>query len=118
MNAGFRRLTDCLGSSYWFVLTVMSIAAVLLAGGMMASLRNLKALGEVSRDRDKPDRLTSIRLHVYRLAELPGEALKNFNLTWARTRTAELRTVLDQPDYKRRLREGAALLAGAALRTA
>lgn len=36
MNAGLRRLPDYLGSSYWFVPTLMAFAAILLAGGMVA----------------------------------------------------------------------------------
>ena len=84
------------------------------AADMVASLRYLNALGEVSLDCDEPDRLTTICLYADRLEELAGEALKGFNLTRVRTRTAELRTALDQPDYKRRLRDGTAWLAGTA----
>ena len=35
MKAGLMRLADYLGSSYWFVPTIMAIGAVLLAGGMV-----------------------------------------------------------------------------------
>lgn len=84
------------------------------AADMVASLRYLNALGEVSLDCDEPDRLTTIRLYTNRLEELASEALKGFNLIRVRTRATELRTALDQPDYKRRLRDGTAWLAGTA----
>jgi len=84
------------------------------AADMVAALRYLTALGEVSLDCDDPDRLATIRSYADKLEELSGEGLKGFNLARVRTRTAELRSALDQPDYKRRLRDGTAWLAGTA----
>ena len=84
------------------------------AADMVASLRFLNALGEVSLDCDDPDRLTTIRSYADKLEELAGEALKGFNLTRIHTRATELRAALDQPDYKRRLRDDTAWLAGTA----
>ncbi|RZM33199.1 MAG: DUF2254 domain-containing protein [Sphingomonas sp.] len=84
------------------------------AADMVASLRYLDALGEVSLDCDAPGRLATIRTHADRLEELAGEALTGFNLARIRTRAGELRAALGQPDYKRRLRDGTAWLAGTA----
>ncbi|RZL82766.1 MAG: DUF2254 domain-containing protein, partial [Sphingomonas sp.] len=70
------------------------------AGDMIASLRFLDALGEVSLDCDDPARIATIRGWAARLEELAGEALTGFNLARIRTRADELRTALDQPDYK------------------
>ncbi|RZL27743.1 MAG: DUF2254 domain-containing protein [Sphingomonas sp.] len=84
------------------------------AGDMIASLRFLDALGEVLLDCDDPARLATIRGWADRLEELAGEGLKGFNLARIRARADELRTALDQPDYKRRLRDGTAWLAGTA----
>lgn len=81
---------------------------------MVAGLRYLNALGEVSLDCDEPERLTTIRSYADKLEELASDGLKGFNLTRVRTRADELRTALAQPDYKRRLRDGTAWLAGTA----
>jgi uncharacterized membrane protein len=84
------------------------------AADMVASLRYLGALGEVSLDCDDPGRLATIRACADCLEELAAEALTGFNLARVRTRAGELRAALDQPDYKRRLRDGTAWLAGTA----
>jgi len=84
------------------------------AADMVAALRYLNALGEVSLDCDEPERLTTIRSYADKLEELAGDGLKGFNLTRVRVRADELRTALAQPDYKRRLRDGTAWLAGTA----
>lgn len=84
------------------------------ATDMIAALRYLNGLGEVSLDCDEPDRLAVIRSYADKLEELAREGLNGFNLTRVRTRADELRTALDQPDYKRRLRDGTAWLAGTA----
>lgn len=85
-----------------------------VASDMVAALRYLNALGEVALDCDDGDRLATIRTYADRLEDLAKEALKGFNLVRVRTRAAELRAALNQPDYKRRLRDGTAWLAGTA----
>ena len=46
--------------------------------------------------------------------ELAAEGLSGFNLARVRERADELRRALDAPDFKRRLRDGTAWLAGTA----
>lgn len=81
---------------------------------MVAALRYLNALGEVSLDCDDAGRLATIRSYADKLEELASDGLKGFNLTRVQRRADELRTALDQPDYKRHLRDGTAWLAGTA----
>lgn len=84
------------------------------ATDMIAGLRYLNALGEVSLECDQPERLSVVRTYTDKLEELAGEGLSGFNLRRLRDRATELRRALDAPDYKRRLRDGAAWLAGTA----
>ena len=84
------------------------------AADMVAALRYLNALGEVSLDCDEPDRLATIRAYADKLEELANDGLKGFNLRRVRHRADELRAALAEPDYKRRLRDGTAWLAGTA----
>ncbi len=84
------------------------------ATDMIASLRYLNALGEVSLECDQPERLSVVRTCADKLEELASEGLSGFNLRRVRDRAAELRRALDAPDYKRRLRDGTAWLAGTA----
>lgn len=81
---------------------------------MTAALRMLDALGEVSLACDDPQRLATIRLFADRLEGIAGERLVGFNLESVRERAAKLRSVLDSPDHRRRLRDGAASLGGTA----
>ena len=81
---------------------------------MVAALRYLNALGEVSLDCDQADRVATIRSYADKLEELANDGLNGFNLTRVQCRANELRTALAQPDYKRRLRDGTAWLAGTA----
>ena len=84
------------------------------ATDMVAALRYLNALGEVSLDCDSPDRLATIRSYANKLEQLADDGLKGFNLTRVQQRADQLRAALAQPDYKRRLRDGTAWLAGTA----
>lgn len=84
------------------------------ATDMIAGLRYLNALGEVSLECDQPDRLSVVRAYAGKLEELAEEGLNGFNLARIRERAAELRQALDAPDYKRHLRDGTAWLAGTA----
>ena len=84
------------------------------ATDMIAALRFLDALGEVSLECDQPDRRAVVRDHADRLVELATEGLGGVNLARVRARADALRRALDAPDFKRRLRDGTAWLAGTA----
>lgn len=84
------------------------------ATDMIAAMRYLNALGEVSLECDQPDRRAVVRDYADKLVELAAEGLSGFNLARVRERADELRRALDAPDFKRRLRDGAAWLAGTA----
>jgi len=84
------------------------------ANDMVGALRLVRALGEVSLDCDDPNRLATLRSYLDKMEQLADEGLKGFNLARVRERTAQLRQALDQPDYKRRLRDSTAWLGGTA----
>jgi uncharacterized membrane protein len=84
------------------------------AGDMLAALRFIRALGEVSLDCDDSDRLATLGRYINRLEALATSKLTGFNLSRVQDRAGELRRALAEPDYKRRLRDGAAWLAGSA----
>ncbi|WP_375272626.1 DUF2254 domain-containing protein [Sphingomonas sp.] len=84
------------------------------ATDMIAGLRYLNALGEVSLECDQPERLATVETYADKLEQLASEGLSGFNLQRIRDRAAELRRALAAPDYKRRLRDGTAWLAGTA----
>ena len=84
------------------------------ATDMIAALRFLTALGEVSLGCDDRTRLASIAHYADRLEQLAQEGLSGFNLARVRERADELRRAFIEPDYKRRLRDGTAWLGGTA----
>ena len=84
------------------------------AGDMVAALRYIRSLGEISLDCDDPHRLTMIGDYVDKLEELAEVNLSGFNLSRVRERADELRRALAEPDYKRRLRDSTAWLGGSA----
>ncbi|WP_242098390.1 DUF2254 domain-containing protein [Sphingomonas sp. CROZ-RG-20F-R02-07] len=84
------------------------------AADMIAALRFLTALGEVSLDCDDPGRLAAITAYVDRLEALATKYLDAYNLAQVSRRSAQLRHALAEPDYKRRLRDGTAWLGGTA----
>ena len=84
------------------------------ATDMVASLRFLTALGEVSLGCDDDDRLATLSGYADRLEALAAEGLSGFNLARVRERAGELRHAFAEPDYKRRLRDGTAWLGGTA----
>ncbi|MDY7524610.1 DUF2254 domain-containing protein [Sphingomonas sp. 10B4] len=84
------------------------------AADMVAALRFIRALGEVSLDCDDPDRLALIAGYADKLEILAENALGGFNLERIKQRAEELRHALREPDYKRRLRDSAAWLGGTA----
>lgn len=84
------------------------------ATDMVAALRYIRALGDVSLDCDAPDRLATVRSYLDKLEALAEEGLHGFNLSRVRERAGELRLALAEPDYKRRLRDGTAWLGGSA----
>ncbi len=84
------------------------------ATDMIAAMRYLNALGEVSLECDQPDRRAVVRDYADKLVELAAEGLSGFNLARVRERADELRRALDAPDFKRRLRDGTAWHAGTA----
>jgi uncharacterized membrane protein len=84
------------------------------AGDMIAALGFIRALGAVSLGCDDPARLWLIGVHGARLADLAHTQLSGFNLDQVIQRAAQLQAALDEPDYKRRLRDSAAWLGGSA----
>lgn len=77
---------------------------------MIAALRFLSALGEISLGCDDPDRLVTIGSYADRLEALAEGELAGFNLARVRNRAEDLRRALAIPDYKRRSRDSAAWL--------
>lgn len=80
------------------------------AGDMVAALGFLRALGAVSLGCDDPARLKLVGEHGARLADLARARLAGFNLQQVISGAAQLQAALAEPDYKRRLRDGAAWL--------
>jgi uncharacterized membrane protein len=78
------------------------------AGDMVAALGFIRALGAVSLGCDDPDRLKCIGAFGARLVDLARAKLSGFNLEQVISRAAQLQAALAEPDYKRRLRDGAA----------
>lgn len=81
---------------------------------MIAALRYIRGLGEISLDCEDTERLASIASYLDKLEALSSDALAGFNLARVRERADELRNALREPDYKRRLRDGTAWLGGTA----
>ncbi|MEO6092804.1 MAG: DUF2254 domain-containing protein [Novosphingobium sp.] len=84
------------------------------ATDMVAALRYIRALGEVSLDCDDPARLSTVARQIEKLEGLSREGLSGFNLARVVERADELRRALAWPDYKRRLRDSTAWLGGTA----
>lgn len=84
------------------------------ATDMVAALRYIRALGEIALDCDDADRVATIGEYANKLAELSEESLSGFNLRRVKERVNELLRALREPDYKRRLRDSSAWLAGTA----
>ena len=84
------------------------------ATDMLAALRFIRALGEVSLDCEDHKRLAILGLYLGKLETLATNGLTGFNLSRVQDRAGELRRALAEPDYKRRLRDGTAWLAGTA----
>lgn len=85
-----------------------------VATDMIAALRYIRALGEVSLDCDSPERMACLSAHTDQLEALAVDGLTGFNLQRVRERADELRRALAEPDYKRRLRDSTAWLGGTA----
>ena len=84
------------------------------AGDMVAALRFVEALGEISLGCTAPDRLAALADSADDLLVLVETSLTGFNRERVRTRVGELRRALAEPDYQRCLREGTAWLGGTA----
>ena len=84
------------------------------ATDMVAAMRYLNALGEVSLECDPPDRRAVIRDNADKLVELAAEGLNGFSLARVHERADELHRALDAPAFKRRLRDGTTWLSGTA----
>ena len=81
---------------------------------MSAAERHLNGVGEVSLECGQRARRAVVRDYADKRVELAAEGLSGFNLARVRERADELRRALDAPDFKRRLRDGTAWLAGTA----
>lgn len=81
---------------------------------MLAALHFIRGLGEVSLDCDDPERVKTLGRYLDRLQMRAEGALDGYNLAKVRARADELRRALAEPDYKRRLRDSTAWLAGTA----
>ena len=83
------------------------------ATDMTAALGFVRALGEVSLGCDDPERLQLVGTYLAKLEGLVRRELIGFNQDRVLQRTDALRRTLDEPDYKRRLRDSSAWLGGA-----
>jgi uncharacterized membrane protein len=84
------------------------------AGDMVAALRFIRALGEVSLGCDDAARIKILSDHADKLERLSSDVLNGFNKARIGERSAQFRRALSEPDYKRRLRDSAAWLGGTA----
>lgn len=84
------------------------------AGDMLASLHYLRVLGEVSLGCQGDRRLQSLALAAERLETLASASLVGENLARVRQRAHQVRRVMIDPEYQRRLRDSAEWLGGTA----
>ena len=84
------------------------------AGDMIASLHYLRVIGEVALGCQDAARLRSLATTADRLETLAGASLVGVNLERVRERAHQVRRVLTEPDYQRRLRDSAEWLGGTA----
>lgn len=84
------------------------------AADMVAALRFVRALGEVSLGCDDGSRLILIGGYADKLEVLAKGSLSGFNVERVSDRVDQLRRALAEPDYKRRLRDSNAWLGGSA----
>ncbi len=83
-----------------------------VASDMVAGLRYLVVLGEISLSCDDHRRVQTLALYVDRLETLAEQSLDAFNLARVRERAAQLRRAFAEPDFKRRMRDSNAWLGG------
>ena len=83
-----------------------------VAADMIAGLRYLVVLGEISLSCEDHRRVQTIALYVDRLETLAEQSLDAFNLARLRERATQLRKAFAEPDFKRRLRDSNAWLGG------
>ncbi len=84
------------------------------ASDMIASLRYLRALGEVSLGCDDPGRLAALAACVDRLDALSAVSLHGINRVRVHERAEQLRRALSEPEFRRDLRTSAAWMGGTA----
>jgi len=84
------------------------------AADMVAALRFLRALGEVSLSCSNPERTAVLSLHAGHLEDLASKGLTGFNRARVAERAAELRRFLAEPDYRRKMRDTSEWLGGTA----
>lgn len=84
------------------------------AGDMVASLRFIRPVGEVSLGLNDRTRLETLAGYIDKLEEVARFKLNGFNCQRVSERSAELRRALAEPDYKRKLRDSSAWLGGTA----
>ncbi len=82
------------------------------AGDMVAALRYVRALGEISLECGDSVRLACVLRQLDRFVELAGVKLAGFNLSRVNERANALRRALAEPDCQRHLRDTAAWLGG------
>jgi len=81
---------------------------------MIAGKRFLAALGDVALACDAPARVTVLARKARQFRDLADDALTGVNREVVLQRADELLRALNEPDYKRRLRDGQAWLGGTA----
>lgn len=97
-----------------FVERAFGALAQYSSGDMVAALRHVRALGEVSMDCDDAGRLNILDRHAEAYAVLVRSKLDAMNQQRVMDRIQELRRALAEPDYRRRLRDSSAWLGGTA----
>lgn len=97
-----------------FVERAFGALAQYSSSDMVAALRHVRALGEVSIDCQDASGLKILDRHAEAYSVLVRSKLEGMNRERVMDRIQELRRALAEPDYKRRLRDSSAWLGGTA----
>ena len=97
-----------------FIDRAFGALAQYASADMIAGQRFLNVLGDVALSCDDPERIETLKRQVHAFRLLAEGALNGTCRDSVLARADELLRALDEPDYKRRLRDGAAWLGGTA----
>ena len=97
-----------------FIDRAFGALAQYASADMIAGKRFLAALGDVALSCDAPARIAVLRRQTVQFRDLAKSALNGANRAAVLERADDLLRALNEPDYKRRLRDGQAWLGGTA----